>query len=96
MKEVSFLPYGIAWLVLLIVVVVLAIVRGKMARQEDDTLKLSDGEVGAISTQQLVAKKLSTVEMVGKTLTVVLVVSGLVLAVWYGWAMFTSNDMFAK
>jgi hypothetical protein len=96
MTEIKFLPYAIAWGVLLIVVVVLAIVRSKMASEEDDTLKLTDGEVAAISTQQQVAKKLSTVETIGKWLTVLLVVSGLALAVMYGWALFNSNDMFAK
>ena len=96
MTELKLLPYATVWGVLLVVVVILAIVRHKMAAQEDDTLKLSDGEVGAISVQETVAKKLSAVETVGKTLTVVLVVSGLILAAVYGWALFNSNDMFAK
>lgn len=89
-------PYLIAWVVLLIVVIVLAIVRGKVAGKEDDTLKLGDGEVGQISTQQEVANKLSTIETVGKWLTVLLVVSGIVLAVLYGLSLFNSSDMFAK
>jgi hypothetical protein len=89
-------PYLIAWVVLLIVVIVLAIVRGKVAGKEDDTLKLGDGEVGQISTQQEVANKLSTIETVGKWLTVLLVVSGIVLAVLYGFSLFNSSDMFAK
>ena len=96
MSGFNVLPYAIAWVVLLIVVIVLAIVRSKMAAAEDDTLKLSDGEVAAISTQETVAKKLSTVETVGKVLTVVLVVSGLILAGLYGWSLFNSSDMFAK
>jgi hypothetical protein len=96
MSEFNFLPYAIAWVVLLIVVIVLAIVRGKMAASEDDTLKLSDGEVSAISVQVTVAKKLSTVETVGKVLTVLLVVSGLILAGIYGWSLFNSNEMFSK
>jgi hypothetical protein len=96
MTELNFLPYAIAWGVLLIVVVVLAVVRSKMASQEDDTLKLSDGEVSAISHQELVAKKLATVESIGKALTVLLVVTGLILAGMYGWTLFNSKDMFAK
>ena len=96
MTEMKFLPYAIAWVVLLVVVIVLAVVRSKMAAAEDDTLKLSDGEVSAISVQETVAKKLATVESVGKALTVVLVVSGLILAALYGWSLFNSNDMFAK
>jgi hypothetical protein len=96
MSGFSFLPYAIAWVVLLIVVIVLAIVRSKMAAEEDDTLKLSDGEVAAISTQETVAKKLSTVETVGKVLTVLLVVSGLILAGLYGWSLFSNPEMFSK
>lgn len=96
MTEIKFFPYAMVWLVLLIVVVVLAIVRSKMAGQEDDTLKLSDGEVAAIATQEQVAKRLSVVEATGKWLTVLLVVSGLALAALYGWTLFNSSDMFAK
>ncbi len=96
MTEMKFAPYLIGWGVLLVVVLILAIVRNKMASQEDDTLKLTDGEVAAISTQEAVAKKLSTVETIGKWLTILLVVSGLALAGLYGWALFNSNDMFAK
>ncbi len=96
MTESKFLPYAIAWVVLLVVVVILAIVRSKVASEEDDTIKLSDGEVAAISSQVQVAKKLSTIEAAGKWLTVLLVVSGLIMAGLYGWALFTSQDMFAK
>ena len=96
MTELKFFPYAIAWGVLLIVVIVLAVVRSKMAAAEDDTLKLSEAEAGAISAQVQVAKKLSTVESVGKWLTVLLVVSGVILAGLYGWSIFTSNEMFSK
>lgn len=94
--ELKFLPYTIAWGVLLVAVLVLAIIRSKMAAQEDDTLKLAEAEVGAISVQQQVAKKLATVETIGKSLTVLLLVSGLTLAGLYGWMLFNNNDMFAK
>jgi len=96
MTESKFFPYLIAWGVLLVIVLVLAIVRNKLASAEDDTLKLADGEVAAISTQEVVAKKLSTVETTGKWLTVLLAVSGLLLAALYGWSLFTSPDMFSK
>ena len=96
MTEIKLLPYAIVWGVLLIVVIVLAIVRGKMAGEEDDTLKLADGEVTAISAQQQVARKLSTVEAVGKWLTALVVIGGLALAGVYGWLLFNSSDMFAK
>jgi hypothetical protein len=96
MTGLNLFPYLIAWVVLLIVVIVLAIVRGKLAGKEDDTLKLGDGEASQISEQQEVAKKLSTLEALGKWLTILLVVSGVVLAVIYGYSLFNSSDMFAK
>ena len=96
MMESKFFPYAAAWTVLLIVVVVLAIARSKMAGKEDDTLKLADGEVSKISEQQQVAQKLSMVETIGKSLTALLVVGGLALAGLYGWSLFNSGDMFAK
>lgn len=96
MTGMKLIPYAIVWVVLLIVVIMLAIVRSKMAGQEDDTLKLADGEVTAISAQEQVAKKLATVESVGKWLTVLVVVGGLTLAGLYGWMLFNSSDMFAK
>jgi|GEM_PF-1786278 len=96
MTENKFLPYAIAWVVLLIVVIVLAIVRGKIASKEDDTLKLTDGEAAAISAQEQEAKKISTIERIGKWLTILLIVSGIVLAGLYGWSLFNTSDMFAK
>lgn len=94
--ENTFIPYVIAWSGLLMVVIILAIVRAKMATAEDDALKLTDGEVGAIMTQQHVADQLSTVEAFGKWLTVLLLISGLTLVGSYGWALFNSTEMFAK
>lgn len=96
MTELKFMPYAIAWGALLLVVLVLAIIRSKMAGGADDALKLSDSEVAAVSHQQHVAKNLSTVETLGKSLTVLLLASGLLIAGLYGWALFSNPDMFAK
>ena len=83
MLRLNLLPYAIAWAALGVVVLVLAILRSKVAAGEDDTLKLSDGEAGELPKQQAMAVKLAGIEKWGKTLTVLLVVSGLILGVWY-------------
>ena len=83
MLKLNLLPYAIAWAVLGLVVLVLAIMRSKVAATEDDTLKLSDGEVQELPKQEAMAAKLAAIEVWGKTLTIVLVVTGLVLGVWY-------------
>jgi hypothetical protein len=84
MMQIDLLPYTIAWAVLGVVVLVLAILRRKMVEGEDDTIKLGEGEVAEISKQTELATKLSKVELWGKWLTVVLVVTGLILAVCWG------------
>ena len=79
----NLLPYAIAWAVLAVVVLVLAIVRKTISSHEDDSIHLSGG-AAAVSEQVSVAKKLETIDRWGKILTVVLGISGLALAVVYG------------
>lgn len=76
-------PYAIAWGVLALVVLSLAIWRKKVSEQEDDTLHIS-GPENVVSEQMTVARKLELIDRWGKALTVVLAVTGLILAVLYG------------
>ena len=84
MAETNLLPYAIAWAVLAMAVIVLAVWKKSVSNQEDDTLKLSDGEVEKISEQREVASRLNRIEAWGKALTVVAVVSGLALGAMWG------------
>jgi hypothetical protein len=74
------------------VVLVLAIVRRKMVEHEDDTLKLAEGEVSEVKQQTELATKLERVEMWGKSLTILLVVSGIGLGVWYGLQLWNATS----
>lgn len=92
LMKVDFLPYAIAWGVLGLIVMLLALMRRKIADKEDDTLKLSDGESSDIVKQEQLAKKLTKIELWGKALTILLVVSGVVLGLLYGWQMWEASS----
>jgi len=92
LTKVDFLPYAIAWGVLGVIVLLLAMMRRKVADKEDDTLKLSDGESADIAKQEALAKKLAAIEVWGKTLTIILVVSGVILGLLYGWQMWEGSS----
>ena len=79
----NLLPYAIAWAVLAVIVLVLAIVRKTISSHEDDSIHLSGG-AAVVNEQVSVAKRLDNIDRWGKILTVVLAVTGVVLAVLYG------------
>ncbi len=76
-------PYAIAWGLLALIVIFLAFWRRHVASQEDDTLHVTGPET-VLSQQMTVARKLELIDRWGKALTVVLAITGLVLAVLYG------------
>jgi hypothetical protein len=79
----NLVPYILGWSVLAIVVVALAIYRAAFARHEDDSLHVMAGEAPIIAQQQTLGRKIEHIEAWGKSLTVVLVLYGLVLAAIY-------------
>ena len=79
----NLLPYAIAWAVLAVIVLGLAITRRTVASQEDDSIHLTDGGA-AVGQQVAMAKKLEGIDKWGKILTIILVVTGLALAIVYG------------
>ncbi|MBI5085358.1 MAG: hypothetical protein HZB13_12265 [Acidobacteria bacterium] len=85
----NLIPYAIAWTVLAVIVMVLALIRRSVAAKEDDTLHLG-GEAAVVEQQVDVAKKLETLDKWGKILTVVLAITGVALACWWGYAQFTT------
>lgn len=84
------LPYAVAWAVLALVVLGLAIMRRGVAAKEDDYVHLS-GDASVISTQAEVAKKLEVIDKWGKGLTVLLVVTGLALATVWGMRLWDAS-----
>ncbi|HNY40155.1 MAG TPA: hypothetical protein PKJ41_07160 [Bryobacteraceae bacterium] len=79
----NLLPFALAWVVLLIVVVLLGFKRKNVAAQEDDTIHLGGGSDTAIERQKATAKQLEKLDKWGKNLTIVMAVSGVVLAILY-------------
>lgn len=76
-------PYAIVWGVLALIVIFLAFWRRHVASQEDDTLHVTGPET-VLSQQMTVARKLELIDRWGKVLTVILAITGLILAVLYG------------
>jgi cytochrome b subunit of formate dehydrogenase len=92
LMKMNLLPYVCAWAVLGVIVMVLALLRRKIADKEDDSLKLSDGETAHVAKQEQLAKKLAKIELWGKSATLVLIVTGVVLGLLYGWQMWEASS----
>lgn len=88
----NLLPYIVAWGVLLIIVLTLALMRRQLAAREDDSLHLSAGEAAMVTDQVQMAKKLESIDKWGKLLTVVLVISGVVLGSIWGLRAFEEGS----
>ncbi len=88
----KYIPYAIAWGVLAIALIVLAVVRKSVSSHEDDTVHLTGDMDRAVSEQAVVAKKLESIDRWGKILTIVLVVTGVVLGGLYGWDVFNESS----
>ncbi len=87
----NLIPYAIAWAVLAVIVVALALMRKQIASHEDDSLHLSGG-TAAVNEQVTVAKKLEAIDKWGKILTIILVLTGLALGVLYGMSLWEETS----
>jgi len=87
----NLLPYAIAWAVLGVIVAGLAIVRRSVSVKEDDSIHLSAG-AAVMGDQVAVSKKLEAIDKWGKTLTVILAVTGLLLVVVYGMQLWEATS----
>lgn len=88
----NLLPYAIAWAVLAVIVAALAIARKNISSHEDDSVHLGGDSVVAMAEQVTVAKKLEAIDKWGKILTVILAITGVVLAVLYGMEMWEATS----
>jgi hypothetical protein len=73
-------PYIAVWSFFAAIVLALAAYRKTLAGREDDSIHVSDGASRLIPQQIAHAQRIQVVEKWGKTLTVVVVLAGLVLA----------------
>lgn len=88
----NLLPYAISWAVLALIVGALAIARKMVSSHEDDSVHLGGDSAVAMTEQVTVAKKLEAIDKWGKVLTVVLAVTGVVLALLYGIQMWEATS----
>jgi len=72
--------YVVVWSCLAIVVLALALTRYLVSLHEDDNLHLSNAEKGLITKQMVFFQHLDAIDSWGKSLTVVALVGGLILA----------------
>lgn len=86
------MPFVVIWSILAVVVIAMILWRKAVSSHEDDSLHVSQAEVG-ISQQQIgLAQKLDQIDKWGKILTVIVVVSGLILACVYFYQMWVASS----
>jgi uncharacterized membrane protein YdcZ (DUF606 family) len=87
--QISF--YLIGWVVLSMVVIALAFYRLSLSHREDDVLHLAASEGGLIPGQTVLAARIKRISRLGASLTLVVVVYGLVLLFQYGYGLWTQG-----
>ncbi len=73
-------PFVIGWAALALIVLALALARYLVSFREDDNIHLSTSERGLITQQNAIFGKLDAIDRWGKTLTIVALAGGLLLA----------------
>lgn len=81
----------VLWLAIASAVVGLAVYRKLIARYEDDSLHVSEGDAARIARQSFVAQRLDVVDKWGKALTVITAVYGAVLFAIYIYGVWMSS-----
>lgn len=79
----SLVPYIVIWCLLALAVLGLALFRKLASLREDDLIHIGPGEEKMIPKQVALFNRLERVDRWGKTLTVIVVASGLFLAALY-------------
>lgn len=75
-------PYVVVWAVLALIVLALAGWRQVIDMHEDDSIHLKDSQTGMVAEQITLARKVTAIDRLGKALTVLTILYGLVLAGW--------------
>jgi hypothetical protein len=75
-------PHIAIWATLAVIILVLAIWRQMIDIHEDDSIHLGESEAGLVKDQISLARKVTTIDRAGKTLTVIAAVYGLAICGW--------------
>ena len=86
-----YVPFVVLWVVLALAVIALIVYRKVVAAGEDDMIHVSEAAGSTASQQATVAQKLDQIDKWGKTLTVVVVVYGMILAASYVYQTWVSR-----
>ena len=86
-------PFVAIWSVFAAVVLGLAAYRKMLSTQEDDSLHVSDGGARLIPEQVATAQRIEVVEKWGKSLTALVVFTGLIMAAIYLWGVFNGTGV---
>jgi uncharacterized membrane protein len=79
----NLMPLVVLWAILAFFITVLAFYRRKLALNSDDTLHVLESDAKAVPMQQEMALKLNKLDRLGKMLTIVAVVWGLGLCIFF-------------
>jgi hypothetical protein len=88
----NFTPAVVAWSILAIATLGLALYRKLISAGEEDLIHLGPGEEGRIPQQVVLAGRLKAIDRWGKSLTVVTVVIGLAIAAVYLYQAFMVHN----
>jgi uncharacterized membrane protein len=83
MADINLTPAVVIWVILAIATLGLALYRKLISSSEEDLIHLGPGEERHIPEQIALEAKLKAIDRWGKTLTVITVVVGLVMAAVY-------------
>lgn len=81
--NISLLPFTVLWMILAAAVVGLIAYRKWVARDEDDSLHVMDAEFGLAHRQEVVGRKLESIDRWGKSLTALALVYGVLVGAAY-------------
>jgi tRNA G37 N-methylase TrmD len=92
--NINLLPFTILWMALSTAVIGLIAYRAWIARDEDDSLHVMDGEAGMVLRQEVLGRKLEAIDRGGKMLTVIALAYGLLVGAVYlyqNWAAVSTD-----
>ena len=87
----NYVPFLVLWGLMALSVLALVIWRRQVAQGEDDSLHVLNAET-AVPRQVAVAHKLEIIDKWGKTLTILTVVAGIMIAGVYFYQMWVSTS----
>jgi hypothetical protein len=90
--NINLFPFTVLWMLLALIVIGLIAYRKWVAKDEDDTLHVMESEVGLVTQQAVVARRLETIDRWGQTLTAIALVYGLAIGSVFLYQAWTASE----